>query len=100
MAINQKQLAGLKEAAAKLDAFLGASIEPGSTSCSTFGLGPEPMPGWVEFSEEQRRQVRIYLESWVQPALDAVLASVQGESDYEQERLLAVLHDPRKAVIS
>lgn len=92
--INKKQLAGLKEASAKLESFIGASIDPGSTSCGTFGDHS------VGFTAEQRRQVRIYLESWVQPALDAVLASVQGESDYEQERLLAVLHDPRKAVIS
>ena len=79
--IRNNDLAALRESLAKLEAFLGASIEPGSTTCASFG----PHTFVPEFTEEQRQQVRIYLESWVAEPLRAALASILGDRTWANE---------------
>lgn len=75
--------AAIREAATKLDSFLAAA-EGKQASCATFrpGIGVEP------FTEEQRRAIRIYLDSWVREPLQAALASIEGRSDFSNERYL------------
>lgn len=82
--IRNNDLAALREALAKLEAMIGASIEPGSTSCASFG----PNTLVPEFSEEQRRHVRIYLESWVAEPLRAALGAILGDRSWGNESYL------------
>lgn len=92
--IRNNDLAALRESLAKLEAFLGASIEPGSTTCASFG----PHTFVPEFTEEQRRQVRIYLESWVAEPLRAALTSILGDRTWANEcylREVASGHKPQ-----
>lgn len=83
--MRKKELKALKFAQARLDAILaGTRDEP--TTCGTFktsaGIGCEP------FTENQKRQIRIYLDSWVSEPLNAVVSALEGARDWETENYL------------
>jgi hypothetical protein len=79
--INRTAFDAAKVAAEKLDAFLAASRGEESR-CAVF-----TNPSVEEFTEEQRRAVRIYVESWIKEPLDAALAIMEGTADFETEAI-------------
>lgn len=96
MYVKKNAVAGLREALVKLDSFIGATIEPGSTSCATFSPGPFAPSS---FTEGQRRAIRAYVESWIREPLAAALASIDGERDWTNEVYLSSLEpdaEPRR----
>lgn len=89
--MRHKEHAALNDAVVKLRAFLDASADMHST-CATFdtrpGMGVEP------FTYEQKRAVRIYLETWVASPLEAVVAALNGNRSFGVETTLDG-YDPR-----
>jgi hypothetical protein len=89
--VRNKDLSALREALAKVESLLGASREPGSTSCAIFG--PDRI-GVEEFTVEQRRAIRLYVESWIEAPLSAAIDALEGARNWENEHYLDTIDRP------
>lgn len=88
--VKTNAVAAIREALKKTEALLAASEDKEST-CAVFNS-----PFNEPFTEEQKRQVRIYVESWIAEPLRAAMASVDGDRSYSNERLLDCIESPWK----
>lgn len=85
MHLKKNAEAAIREAAAKVDAFVAAS-RGDESRCAAFRSAPGM--GVEAFTEAQKQAVRIYVESWIQEPLQAALASIDGKSDFSNELYL------------
>jgi hypothetical protein len=89
--IRNKELRTLKYAEAKLENFLAASKGEPST-CASFNAGSNF--GMEPFSEEQKRAIRIYLETWVQEPLICAIKAIEGDRSFVNETDLEMWSRP------
>lgn len=81
--MNKTQRRVLDEAARKAQSFVDASNGDDEATCGSFrSLGVEP------FTDEQRRAVRIYIESWVLEPLQLLQQSLDGDRSFTTQQLL------------
>jgi hypothetical protein len=84
---RKKEIAALREALKRTDALIAAANDERST-CAVF----DPHG---EFTEEQKRAVRLYVDSWIREPLAAALAGIEGERDWSTESYLDGVHTGR-----
>lgn len=75
--IRNKELRTLKFAQKKLDSFIDASRGEDS-GCASF-RGMEP------FTEEQKRAIRVYVDTWIKEPLDCAIKAIEGDRSYANE---------------
>lgn len=85
----------LRDAARHINSLIAAANGDESRCASfstTFAPRPHDHEGEAEYAERLRqyymRQVRIYVESWIQPTVNAVYASMTGEPSSEDTEIL------------
>lgn len=82
--MRQIERATLDYVALKLDDFLGAARDE-ITPCAVFRGSAV---GYQPFSEEQKRAIRIYVDSWIREPLQAVLNGLDGDRSYGNDEHL------------
>ena len=82
--IRKIELDALREALAKLDGMIAAA-EGKESSCVAFRDEPGRDMHWTE---DQKRSVRLYLETWVRSPLVAAIVAIEGERGWQNESSL------------
>lgn len=81
MQIRKKELTALKNSAVKLDALIAAS-RGDESSCAVFG---SHNGNWTD---EQKRAVRVYVETWIGLPLKAAIAGIDGDRSVQNDSIL------------
>lgn len=79
--VKQNALYALKESLAKCDALIEASLGNDS-SCAVFRDG---FPFVTDWTDEHKRAVRLYVDSWIRDPLALAIKSIEGDRSFNTE---------------
>ena len=86
MNVNSNAVAGIRAALASAESFVAAAQGDTSARCAIFRKGG--VFGGNEFTDEQKRVLRLYIDSWVVEPLAAAVASIDGDRSFANEQHL------------